>query len=88
MKFTAICTRTRLTFVFTCCLPIHYLYTKISSFTPFIYIRIVLSFFYLLIQFSILRNSQLESDVCRLPEVSPLTQFPLVNTFAANDSQL
>ena len=71
MKFTAICTRTRLTFVFTCCLPIHYLqylYTKISSFTPFRYIRIVLSFFYLLIQFSILRNSQLESDVCRLPK--------------------
>ena len=44
---------------------VHVFHTKISKFTPFLYIRIVQNFFICL--FSILRNSQLEPDVCRLP---------------------
>ena len=43
---------------------VHVFHTKISKFTPFLYIRIVQNFFICL--FAILRNSQLESDVCRL----------------------
>ena len=39
-----------------------FLQLKNSSFTPVLYIRIVLD----ICLFSILRNSQLESDVCRL----------------------
>ena len=42
-----------------CCLLFIKFYTKFS--TPFLYIRIVLNCL-----FSILRNSQLESDVCRI----------------------
>ena len=42
---------------------VHCFYLKISCFTPVLSIRIVLSCFICL--FSIFRNSQLESDVCR-----------------------
>ena len=71
MKFTAICTRTRPTFLFTCCLLFITFRKNISRFTPFIYIRIFWAFFISL--FSILRYSQLESDVCRLPESATLS---------------
>ena len=43
---------------------IYCFYTRISSFMPVLSVRIVLDCFYLLIY--ILRNSQLESDVCSL----------------------
>ena len=45
---------------------VHHFYLLISRFAQFLSIRIVLSCF--IRSYSILRNSQLESDVCRFPD--------------------
>ena len=71
MKFTAICTRTRPTFLFTCCLLFITFRQKLVVSRHLYTLEFFWAFFISL--FSILRNFQLESDVCRLPESATLS---------------
>ena len=69
VSFTALTTNVNLyhvtTFTLYLLLTAHYQYTEISCFTPVLSMKIALAAF--VSSFSILRNSQLRSDVCRLP---------------------
>ena len=71
MKFTAICTRTRPTFLFTCCLLFITFRQKLVV-SRHLYTLVFFWAFFISL-FSILRNFQLESDVCRLPESATLS---------------